>query len=77
VNHQTQQTVPIQEHAVSTEHQSNNLDRIYSDLKQEILKKDEIIQTLAMRVGKAEEVAKNSISINDFKKSQFLLEESK
>jgi hypothetical protein len=46
-------------------------------MKKDIEKKDEIIQNLAHRVGKAEEIAKNSISINDFKKSQFLLEESK
>jgi hypothetical protein len=50
---------------------------IYKDLKEEIVKKDELIQQLAMRVWKAEEVAKNSVSILDFKKSQYLLEESK
>ena len=50
---------------------------IYKDLKEEINKKDQIIQTLAMRVWKAEEVAKNSVSLLDFKKSQYLLEESK
>ena len=50
---------------------------IYKDLKEEIQKKDELIQTLAMRVWKAEEIAKNSVSLLDFKKSQYLLEESK
>jgi hypothetical protein len=50
---------------------------IYSDLKEEIKNKDQLIQTLAMRVWKAEEVAKNSVSLLDFKKSQYLLEESK
>lgn len=50
---------------------------IYKDLKEEISKKDQLIQTLAMRVWKAEEIAKNSVSLIDFKKSQFLLEESK
>ncbi len=50
---------------------------IYKDLKEELIKKDEIIQNLAMRVWKAEEVAKNSVSLLDFKKSQYLLEESK
>ena len=50
---------------------------IYKDLKEEIQRKDQLIQTLAMRVWKAEEVAKNSVSLLDFKKSQFLLEESK
>ena len=50
---------------------------IYKDLKAEIEKKDELIQSLAMRVWKAEEIAKNSVSLLDFKKSQYLLEESK
>jgi predicted transcriptional regulator len=50
---------------------------IYKDLKEEIQKKDELIQNLAMRVWKAEEIAKNSVSLLDFKKSQYLLEESK
>ncbi len=50
---------------------------IYLDLKEEIKGKDQLIQTLAMRVWKAEEVAKNSVSLLDFKKSQYLLEESK
>jgi hypothetical protein len=50
---------------------------IYKDLKEEIQKKDELIQTLAMRVWKSEEVAKNSVSLLEFKKSQYLLEESK
>ena len=50
---------------------------IYKDLKEEIQKKDQLIQNLAMRVWKAEEVAKNSVSLLDFKKSQYLLEESK
>ena len=50
---------------------------IYKDLKEEIQKKDHLIQTLAMRVWKSEEVAKNSVSLLDFKKSQYLLEESK
>ncbi len=50
---------------------------IYKDLKEEIQNKDQIIQSLAMRVWKAEEVAKNSVSLLDFKKWQYLLEESK
>jgi predicted transcriptional regulator len=53
------------------------LGSIYKDLKEEIVKKDELIQSLAMRVWKAEEIAKNSVSLLDFKKSQYLLEESK
>lgn len=50
---------------------------VYKDLKEEIQKKDQVIQNLAIRVWKAEEVAKNSVSLLDFKKSQYLLEESK
>ena len=53
------------------------LERIYEDLRGEIQKKDQIIQTLSIRVWKSEEVAKNYVSLIDFKKSQFLLEESK
>jgi len=59
------------------ENVSSTLWLIYKDLKEEIVKKDELIQQLAMRVWKAEEVAHNSVSLLDFKKSQFLLEESK
>lgn len=53
------------------------LPQIYKDLKEEIEKKDEIIQILSIRVWKAEEIAKNSIPVAEYKKSQFLLEESK
>lgn len=62
---------------LSTWNELTPLSAIYKDLRKEIEKKDELIQNLAVRVWKAEEVAKNSISINDFKKSQYLLEESK
>lgn len=61
----------------SDENVSGTLWYIYKDLKEEIQKKDQLIQNLAMRVWKAEEVAKNSVSLLDFKKSQYLLEESK
>jgi len=53
------------------------LNLIYKDLKKEIEKKDDIIRELSMRVWTAEEIAKNSISLMEYKKSQFLLEESK
>lgn len=53
------------------------LEPIYEDLRNEINKKDIIIQDLSIRLWKAEEIAKNSVSISEFKKSQFLLEESK
>ena len=53
------------------------LTEIYKDLKKEIEKKDEVIKELAIKVWRSEEIAKNSVSLIDFKKSQFLLEESK
>lgn len=53
------------------------LTEIYKDLREEIQKKDQIIQELATKVWRSEEVLKNSVSLIDFKKSQFLLEESK
>ena len=62
---------------VVTPSQSAGLDQVYSDLREEVKKKDAVIQELSMRVGRAEEIAKNSVSLVDFKKSQFLLEESK
>ncbi len=53
------------------------LDEIYTDLKNQIKEKDNIIKELSIRVWRSEEIAKNSVSLMDFKKSQFLLEESK
>lgn len=55
----------------------NVLDEVYDDLKNEIKEKDLIIRELSIRVWRSEEIAKNSVSLIDFKKSQFLLEESK
>lgn len=53
------------------------LENIYSDLKKEIKYKDETIQELSQKLWRAEEMVKNSVSVVEFKKSQFLLEESK
>ncbi len=53
------------------------LEPVYQDLRAEINKKDLVIQDLSIRLWRAEEIAKNSISLSEFKKSQFLLEESK
>lgn len=69
--------IPVTKEVGSTWSGNAILSNIYEDLKQQIHKKDEIIQTLSVRLGKAEEIAKNSISLVEFKKSQFLLEESK
>jgi hypothetical protein len=53
------------------------LEKIYLDMKQEIKEKDRTIQDLSLRLGQAQEIAKNSVSVIEFKKSQYLLEESK
>ena len=53
------------------------LEKIYLDLRWEIKQKDQTIQDLSLRLGQAQEIAKNSVSLVEFKKSQFLLEESK
>ncbi|MDP5039177.1 MAG: helix-turn-helix domain-containing protein [Candidatus Gracilibacteria bacterium] len=50
---------------------------IYQDLKSEIEKKDEEIKNLSVENGKLQEMIKSSISLIEFKKTQFLLEESK
>ncbi len=53
------------------------LEKIYLDMKSDITKKDQVIQDLSIKLGQAQEIAKNSVSLVEFKKSQFLLEESK
>lgn len=53
------------------------LEKIYLDMKQQIKEKDKVIQDLSLRLGQVQEIAKNSVSIIEFKKSQYLLEESK
>ncbi len=50
---------------------------IFDKLRFEIKLKDEEIKDLSIKIGKMEEVVKNSISMIEFKKTQFLLEESK
>ena len=57
--------------------QNVTLDMIYEDLRDEIKRKDEIIQQISIKLWKSEEITKNSVSLVEFKKSQFLLEESK
>ena len=53
------------------------LDLIYKDLREDIKKKDNLIQWLSQRLWQNEEIAKNSVSLIEYKKSQFLLDESK
>ena len=61
------------------ENTSSNQDfvAIFNVLKDEIDRKDWEIKHLSMQIGKMEEVVKNSISLIEFKKNQYLLEESK
>ncbi|MCH8518578.1 helix-turn-helix domain-containing protein [Candidatus Gracilibacteria bacterium] len=67
-----------QEKSLSQERNTHlALEKIYLDLKHELKEKDRTIQDLSLRLGQAQEIAKNSVSIIEFKKSQYLLEESK
>ena len=69
---------PLNEiHIQEYPHSQSGLERVYTDLRNEIQKKDTAIQELSIKLGQAQEIAKNSVSLIEFKKSQFLLEESK
>lgn len=57
--------------------ENTNFLAIFENLRQEIRQKDEEIKQMSVKVWKMEEVVKNSISMIEFKKTQFLLEESK
>lgn len=61
----------------SIEKQSFWLELVYKDLRDQIKEKDELIHKLSLSLWRSEEITKNSISLIDYKKSQFLLEESK
>lgn len=54
-----------------------SFEKVFLWLREEINKKDEKIQELSVELWKSQEVLKNSISILEHKKSQFLIEESK
>jgi len=72
-----QETPQTQSNEVMDPSSRATLEKIYLDLRSEIKTKDKAIQDLSIRLGQAQEVAKNSVSLIEFKKSQFLLEESK
>lgn len=72
IANESQQEVEVRSNFTKT-----SLDSIYKDLRTQIQEKDELIQALSLRLGRAEEIAKNSVNLVDYKKSQFLLEESK
>jgi hypothetical protein len=61
---------------VKTEN-SRQVDFIYTDLKKIIEEKDRKIENLTYAIAKVEENLKNSITMVEFKKSQFLLEQSR
>ncbi len=55
----------------------DKLNFIYEDLRNEIKQKDKKIETLSLQLWKMEEIVKNSISMIEYKKTQYLIEESK
>jgi len=61
--------------AITKNQENKILDNIYEDLKTEIQKKDAKIERLSLQLWKMEEIVKNSISMIEYKKSQFLIEE--
>lgn len=76
--HSSESTPQTQSSTAVMDAQSRaTLEKIYLDLRQEIKQKDKMIQDLSIRLGQSQEIAKNSVSLVEFKKSQFLLEESK
>ncbi len=66
-----------EESSTSLSKKDEKFSMIFDRLKDEIKFKDDEIKELSMKVWKMEEVVKNSISMVEFKKTQFLLEESK
>ena len=50
---------------------------LYETAQKNIVKKDEIIQDLAYRLGKTEAELRNSIPLSEYKKTTFLLESAK
>lgn len=53
----------------------NKDDFIYTELLNSLKEKDKKIENLSIQIGKAEQIIKNSISIIDYKKTQYLLEQ--
>ena len=71
-------TVPeTKEIEVKTNFKTFPIEPIYDDLRSQIKEKDDLIQDLSMKLWRAEEIVKNSVSMIDFKRSQMLLEDSK
>jgi len=55
----------------------NDIGKIFTVLQQQIEKKDIQIQNLNIEIGRMQESLKNSVSLGEFRKSQFLLESGK
>ncbi|MBC7503414.1 hypothetical protein H7169_00380 [Candidatus Gracilibacteria bacterium] len=65
---------------VNTNHNNVTLTeivRIYEDARDQIAKKDSIIQELSYKLGKAETELSNSVPALEYKKNSFLLESAK
>jgi len=56
---------------------TNTFENIYTDLRNQIDKKDKIIQEMSIEIGVSREQVKQSISVSEHNRSQMLLEESK
>lgn len=69
--------VETKEIEVKSNFKNYALDKVYDDLRAEVKKKDEIIQDLSIKLWRADEIIRNSVSMIDFKRSQMLLEDSK
>lgn len=54
-----------------------NMNHMFDRLREDLKEKDDEIKFLSVKIWKMEEIVKNSISMIEFKKTQFLLEESK
>jgi excisionase family DNA binding protein len=55
----------------------STFEKMYSGFREEVKQKDEKIQELSIRVWKAEQEKSNSIDLMEYKKVQFLSEQSK
>ncbi len=77
----TENTVNNEEKAVIKKNDYDKIaasfEKVFSWLRNEIQKKDDTIQNLSVKLWRMEEIVKNSVNLIDYKKSQFLLEESK
>jgi len=56
---------------------TKTFENIYTDLRNQIEKKDKIIQEMSIEIWTAREQVKQSISVSEHNRSQMLLEESK